>query len=111
MRWVVLMRMIIQHSRQKKFNIVYAFWGYPAGVIAYVVAKYIGAKSLLHLQGGDAAAVAKLRYGVFVNPIRGRVCRYVYDRCDVLVFLTEFQRQSVVLNGVKRKSSVMTLCV
>lgn len=86
---------------------MYAFWGYPSGIPAVVLGGFYKLKSILHLQGGDAAKIPSIGYGVFVHPYRAWICKYIYERSSVLIALTEFQAQALRRNGITKQCIVI----
>src|SRR5688572_11852476 len=55
LRWVVLIFYFLWDHNKKRFDIVMAFWGYPAGTAVVFLSKLLRLPSVVYLQGGDAA--------------------------------------------------------
>lgn len=58
-----------KHHRQKKFVAVHGFWAMPAGMLAVVVGKLFGVRSIVSLLGGDAAGLPQINYGRLHRPL------------------------------------------
>jgi glycosyltransferase involved in cell wall biosynthesis len=106
-RWLALTSIFFRNNRNRKYDCLYAFWGYPSGTVAYFVGKLIGCPVILHLQGGDSVGLSDPPYGVFQHRIRGAICRHVYNRCASLISLTNTQKSFLVGNGIKREVDVV----
>lgn len=105
--WIYLtMKFLVAHQR-KKYRILYAFWGYPAGSLAVVIGRLLGLPAVVHLQGGDAVKIPSLKYGVFYNPVRAAVCRYTYAKCARLIALSHYQAQCLKDNRVGRTPAIV----
>lgn len=107
LRWMFLVSKFFFNSIRKPYQLLYGFWGYPAGVIAVILGKLSRKPSLIHLQGGDAASIPDLKYGVFYSRIRGALCRFAYARSSALIVLTEFQAACLRENKVFRQPYVI----
>lgn len=107
LRWISLLARFATQHRKLNYDLLYAVWGYPAGILAVIIGKFFGLPSVIHLQGGDAAYVPSINYGVFCHPIRRRLCVWAYSRCSLLIALTEFQRAFLVRFGVTRAVQVV----
>lgn len=107
LRWVNLFFLFYRNHRKRKYDLFYAFWGYPAGLIVVLLAKIFRRPSVIHLQGGDAAYVPDLRYGAFTHPLRRKICVWTYSHCSALIALTEYQTQCLRRFGIKRMVQVI----
>jgi glycosyltransferase involved in cell wall biosynthesis len=99
-RWMMLLRKFLAYHYQNPYHLLYAFWGYPAGFFATLLGKVLGKPSVVHLQGGDAVAIASIRYGVFSSLFRSKLCRWTYHRCSLLIALTKYQSTCLKENGI-----------
>lgn len=66
LRWLYLGGLFFFHNIKKKYHLLYAFWGYPAGLVAVVLGKLLGKPTAIHLHGGDSTCLPELQYGVFL---------------------------------------------
>lgn len=51
------------HHRRKRFIAVHAFWVIPSGLLAVLVGKMFGVKSIVSVLGGDGVAIPEIGYG------------------------------------------------
>lgn len=54
---------IVGEHRRQPFDILHAIWAAPPGVVGAIVSKMIGVPLLLHITGGDLAALPEIDYG------------------------------------------------
>lgn len=105
--WVYLTAHFFRLHVKKRYRLVYAFWGYPAGALVVLLGKLAGVPSVIHLQGGDAVSLPRLKYGVFLNPFRAAICRLAYSRSTYLIALTSFQLSCLKNSRVNREPVVI----
>jgi len=106
LRWLILIFWFAKHSVQKRYQILYAFWGYPAGVIATTLAKLFRASSVIHLQGGDAVFIPSIQYGS-LSGAKEKIIRWAYSQCTMLIALTEFQKEKLISWNLNRRVEVI----
>ncbi|MBL0742266.1 glycosyltransferase family 4 protein [Chryseolinea lacunae] len=106
-RWVYLVLMFAWHHLWKSYDVVFSFWGYPSGVLAYRVAAFFRRPSVIYLHGGDSVGLASVPYGVFCNARVGAWCRHAYLKCTTLLTISVYQAQVVKQNGVARSIGVV----
>lgn len=92
-RWYNLIRIFNKQHANTPYDLLYAFWGYPSGIVATLMGKFTGKPVVIHLQGGDTVAIPSINYGVFISPLRSLVCRWAYRRSSLLIALTNYQRR------------------
>jgi glycosyltransferase involved in cell wall biosynthesis len=101
-RWGYLILKFLRQYFTNRYTVLYAFWGYPAGLLVVLLSKLLAIKSIIHLQGGDSACIPDLNYGVFCNPLIKKVCIWSYSKVSILICLTEFQKINLLKNGIIR---------
>jgi glycosyltransferase involved in cell wall biosynthesis len=106
-RWTYLMIVYFYNHIKKRHQLTYAFWGYPAGVIAVLLGKLFQKPSIIHLQGGDSVSMPELKYGAFYTPLSKKLSSWAYSQCSLLIALTLFQKKIVESHGVRRKIEVI----
>lgn len=102
LRWLYLFVVFYRNHQKEKYHLFYSFWGYPAGLIVVLLGKLFRRPSVIHLQGGDAAYLPSLGYGVFCHPLRRRLCVWAYSQCSCLIALTNYQIHFLRQFGVAR---------
>lgn len=63
--------MLLSEHRRRRFDVLHAVWAGP-GAVAAVAGRLLGTPVLLHLTGGDLAALADIGYGLLLHR-RGRL--------------------------------------
>jgi glycosyltransferase involved in cell wall biosynthesis len=107
LRWLYLSILFLFHHFRKPFDILYAFWGYPAGCIAVALGKITNRRCIIHLQGGDSVSIPKLQYGAFHRPISRQICSWAYHECSTLIALTNYQKETLLRQGIDRKIEIV----
>jgi glycosyltransferase involved in cell wall biosynthesis len=107
LRWAYLIILFFRNYRRKRYELLYGIWGYPAGVLVVILAKILNKPSVIHLQGGDSVSIPALRYGVFYNPIRRRICLWAYKKCTCLIALTSYQVKFLREFGIWRAVDII----
>lgn len=54
---------ILREHRRRPFDVLHAFWGFPAGLLTVATARMIRRPSVVHLFGGELASVPEAEYG------------------------------------------------
>ena len=106
LRWILLCLVFLKHHLQKKYDIVYAFWGFPAGVLVVLLSKIIRRPSVIHLQGGDAVYIPAINYGS-LKGFKKKLMVWSYNNCSLLIALTHFQKIKLIKVGVSRSIDVI----
>jgi len=78
------------HHKRKKFTSVHGFWGIPAGLLAVVVGKMSGIKSIVSLLGGDAAGLPQIDYGRLHKPLLRRLTFWTLRNATHANALTQY---------------------
>jgi glycosyltransferase involved in cell wall biosynthesis len=106
-RWVYLILVFLKNHIVNRYQTLYAFWGYPAGFIAVLLAKVFGLKSIVHLQGGDVTWIPELNYGVFSNNLNRTLAKWTYTSASELIALTRFQVHHLQKNKITREPHII----
>ncbi len=107
LRWLSLIGIFILNHVRRPHQLNYAFWGYPAGVIAVLLGKLLDRPTIIHLQGGDTANIPELQYGVFYSPFSRALSKWAYKKATILIALTQYQKQKLNDHGIKRKIEII----
>jgi len=107
LRWLVLTAYFLRDHTRKRFSLVCAFWGFPGGFLATLLARFLGLPSMINLPGGDSVGIARLNYGIMLRPAFRRCALWTYRHATVLTALTEFQSRTVRAYGVSRAIRVI----
>ena len=102
LRWLYLVKYFVQDHRRNRFQVLFAFWGYPAGFVVTILGKMFTLPSAIYLQGGDAAGIPSINFGILHKPFISRVAKWTYRNATLLLTMSRFQRDSLVNYGVDR---------
>src|SRR4051812_33088210 len=101
LRWIFLSVLFMKHHLNKRYDLLYAFWGFPSGFMVVMLSKIVGMPSIIHLQGGDAVHLPSINYGSLKGVVKNLMI-WSYHRCSVLIVLTQFQKSKLMEAGVNR---------
>lgn len=94
-RWAYLIGYFIQDHFKKRFQIIFSFWGYPAGFIAVGLGKLFSIRSIVYLLGADAVGIPSIRYGILINSFHRTLAFWAYRRAACLLALSTFQKDQL----------------
>lgn len=106
-RWLYLFKYFFGDHRQKKFHLLFAFWGYPAGFLATCLSKITGIPCSVYILGSDAAGISSIDFGIFHKPIPRKLALWTYNRASLLLAISEFQRTQLLNYGVKKSITII----
>ena len=101
-RWLYLFYLFFRDHRQKKFQLIFAFWGYPAGFLATCISKIVRIPSVVYILGSDSAGIPSINFGIFHKPIPRKLALWTYDNATQLLAISEFQRKQLQSYGVRK---------
>jgi glycosyltransferase involved in cell wall biosynthesis len=107
LRWLSLIRMLVRDHRQTKFELLFAFWGYPAGLLTVIIGKFLRVPSAVYVLGADAAGIKAINFGIMHHFFRGRTARWAYRNADLLLGISEYQADQLRKFGVRRNIHVL----
>lgn len=102
LRWVYLYKYFVHDHRRNRFQVLFAFWGYPAGFVVTILGKMFTLPSAIYLQGGDAAGIPSINFGILHKPTISRLVKWAYRNATLLLTMSRFQKDSLINNGVDR---------
>ncbi len=103
-RWLILFWWLIRD--RTKYEVLYAFWGFPGGMIVSFLAALLRKRSIIHVQGGDCVYLPSIGYGSFFG-WRKTMLKWSYQHCDELIALTKFQKRILESGGIKRQIEII----
>jgi glycosyltransferase involved in cell wall biosynthesis len=107
LRWLTLFRLYVGENMKRKFNLAFAFWGYPAGFIVTVLGILFRIPSVTCLMGADAASVKSVDYGIFHKRLPAWISRWTYHRTSALLCISEYQKRMLANFGIRRDPKVI----
>lgn len=90
--------------KSRRFRLVHGYWALPGGVLAVLTAKLFGLKSVISLQGGDAASIPDIRYGQLLRPLQRRMVLWALHHCHVLISPTRYLIENLKRHGFQRSN-------
>ncbi len=93
-RWAPLrgVATLLRHQRSSPCDVFHAFWAAPAGVVAAIVGAAIRRPVVLHVTGGDLAAVRDIGYGLCLRPHGRMLLRIASHGASRITVPSEFMR-------------------
>jgi glycosyltransferase involved in cell wall biosynthesis len=107
LRWLLLIALFLIHHIKYRFEILYAFWGIPAGFFIVLLGKLFRLPSIIHLQGGDVVYLPKIKYGMLGNRFNKFLAVWSYNHASKLIALTKFQSGFLLQMGIKREVNIV----
>jgi glycosyltransferase involved in cell wall biosynthesis len=101
-RWLALSRIFFADHRRQRFDVLLAFWGYPAGFLLTCISKITNLPVAIYLLGSDAAGIPAINFGILHKPIPRRLALWAYRRAALLLAISGYQEQQLVHAGLSR---------
>jgi glycosyltransferase involved in cell wall biosynthesis len=79
-----------RHHKAKGFVAVHGFWAMPAGMLAVLVGKLFGVRSVVSVLGGDAVALPEIDYGRLHKPLLRRLTFWTLLNATYANALTQY---------------------
>ncbi|KYG79447.1 hypothetical protein AWW67_13845 [Roseivirga seohaensis] len=92
-----------RHHRQEPFNIIHAFYGFPAGIIASFLGKMLRLPTVLTLMGGESANVPVSSFGMLRKRRLKVLIFWAIKNVTKVVVLSKYQLEILRENGLKRQ--------
>jgi glycosyltransferase involved in cell wall biosynthesis len=99
-RWFYLLKYFVQDHGRQRFQVLFAFWGYPAGLLVTIVGRLFTLPSAIYLQGGDSAGIPSINFGILHKPFISRLVKWAYRNATLLLAMSRFQRDSLANHGI-----------
>jgi glycosyltransferase involved in cell wall biosynthesis len=108
LRTLLLLFLFAKDFSQKRFDLLHAFWVYPAGTLAVIMSKIFRVPSIVTIQGGEAAAIPEIGYGNMLKPTLRRITLWTCENATVLNSISTFLLKELHKHGLKRIDGVVT---
>lgn len=102
LRWLSLFAYFMQDHLAKKFDTIFAFWGYPAGFLATCLSKITGVPCAVYILGSDAAGIPSIDFGIFHKPLPRRLAMWTYNKADLLLTISNYQQKQLKEFGLTK---------
>jgi glycosyltransferase involved in cell wall biosynthesis len=99
-RWFYLILYFLKDHQKYKFDLLFGFWGYPAGFLATMLSKIVNIPSAVYLLGSDAAGMKSINFGILHKPIVKRIALWTYRHTTLLLGISEFQKRQLSTFGI-----------
>lgn len=96
-----------RHHKRKNFAAVHGFWAMPTGLLAVVVGKMFGVKSIVSLLGGDAAGLPQIDYGRLHKPLLRRLTFWALRNALHVNALTQYLVNNLRSYGFNGKVEII----
>jgi glycosyltransferase involved in cell wall biosynthesis len=106
-RTLLLVLLFFKDHLQRRFDIIHAFWVYPAGTVAVLLGKILGRPSVVTVQGGEAAAVTEINYGNMLRPWLKKITLWTCEKATVLNSISRFLLDELSRHGLRRNDGVV----
>jgi glycosyltransferase involved in cell wall biosynthesis len=107
LRWLYLFYYFFKDNSTNKFQLLFAFWGYPAGFLVACLAKITRIPCAIYILGSDSTGIASINFGIFHKPIPRRLALWAYNRASLLLAISEFQKQQLLKYGFRRSLTII----
>jgi glycosyltransferase involved in cell wall biosynthesis len=101
-RWAYLIKYFIRDHWKTRFQILFAFWGYPSGVLVTSLGKVMNLPSVVYLLGSDSAGISSINFGILHKPLYRYVAKWAYRSASLLLTISRFQSDSLTKYGIVR---------
>ena len=90
--WRRVEKLIVEHGRKNRFDLIHAFWATAPGLAAVRSADRLGLPSVVSIAGGELVADRQAAYGSLLSPISRRVVHRVIKAADHLTLGSHYLR-------------------
>src|SRR5258706_1431827 len=101
-RWLIAMIYFLKDHRKNKFHFLFAFCGYPAGLLATGLSKIIKIPCAVYLLGSDSFGLQTINLGILHKPILRRLALWTYHHASLLLGISEFQKKELEIYGITK---------
>jgi len=101
-RWMYLVLCFFKHHLKDRFDVLYSFWGYPAGTVIVALGKLVNRPSVVNMLGSETADVPEIKYGY----LRGntlRIMLWTFNHATELIAVSRHQVKKLEEKGFHRK--------
>lgn len=104
---VKFMAFFIRHQLEKRFQIVHGFWALPSGLLAVLIGKLFGIKSVVSVLGGDAISLPEINYGQLRKKMPRALILWALSEADEVISLTQYLSDTLKVHGLKREVKII----
>jgi glycosyltransferase involved in cell wall biosynthesis len=104
---ILLLFSFSKRHRKKKFRLVHGFWTLPSGILALVIARIFGLKSIVSVLGGDAVSLPEIDYGELRKWFPRKLILWTLSHADEVTVLTQYLQDNLKKFGIRRDMRVI----
>ena len=104
-RTVLVCLLFLWDHFRKPYQLLHAFWVYPAGTMAVLLGKIIRRPTIVTIQGGEAAAVTQIKYGNMLKPVLKKITLWTCELATHLNSISQFLITEMHRHGLKRSDA------
>jgi glycosyltransferase involved in cell wall biosynthesis len=109
LKWFVLLLGFLFHRIKFKYEILYSFWGHPAGTVAVFLGKCFNTRSVVTLLGSETANLPQFNYGFMRNEKEKRKIMWTCRNASKLITVSACQADILKKNGLARNIEVIPI--
>jgi glycosyltransferase involved in cell wall biosynthesis len=107
LRTILIFFLFLWDHFKKPYDLIHAFWVYPAGTMAVILGKIIRKPTIVTIQGGEAAALPQIRYGNMLKPWLKKITLWTCEQTTCLNSISTFLVHQLQKHGLKRNDTVV----
>jgi glycosyltransferase involved in cell wall biosynthesis len=107
LRWIFLIYYFLSDYFRARFDILVGLWGWPSGCIVTLLGKLLRIPSAVYVLGADAARITSINYGLLHRPVLGRIAAWTYSRANLLLVISNYQKDQLEAFGIQRPIAVV----
>ena len=105
-RWFYLIIKFLKDHHHERFQLLFAFWGYPSGFLATLLSKILRIPCAVYILGSDAAGIPSINYGILHRPILRELALWTYRHTSLLLTISDFQKLQLQHHGILRAITI-----
>jgi glycosyltransferase involved in cell wall biosynthesis len=91
---------VLAEHRRRPFDILHAFWAVHPGVVAAIVGRLVRRPVVVHVTGGDLAAIRDIRYGLCARLYGPALLRFATRGAARVTVPSEFMCSKALARGI-----------
>lgn len=93
--------------RLNPFDVIHGYWVLPTGLVAVMIGKIFGIRSVVSILGGDAASIPLIRYGQLRSGLQRILVLWTLNQADERTALTQYSLNNLVRAGLEKPVRVI----
>jgi glycosyltransferase involved in cell wall biosynthesis len=91
-----------RHNRKSRFKAVHGFWALPGGLLAVLMGKFFGIKSMVSILGGDTISLPEIDYGQLRSFFYRKIVFWTLREADEVIALTRYLEKNLEAFGFRK---------